>query len=222
MVIFKKICIAIMLYCCWPLSGFAQSDNTSIMIINIKRDTTYLYAESTMKDKDLAFRSAHTLLEMKVKDRLGTLCESDSVARYVARAEENCKELVARRGDYWRAFVYIKKSDILPVDSSHLVTQNQIIQLTADEKKMTSISRFSDIEPYIKSLKAESRVKAYGKYATMPKDELCHVFIYNHQGDIKAVLRVLPDSQLNLQTLQQDNIKNYKNHGAFWLQLKNK
>jgi hypothetical protein len=191
------------------------------MISKVKRDTTYLYAEATMKEKEQAFKSAHSLLGMKVREWLESQEAAMTIDSLVAKAEKGSVELEARRGDYCRAFVYIKKSDVLPVRNDNEVFNPNLVALTADERNMTGITQFDDIEPYVKGLEANGRVKAYGKYATMPKTEKCHVFIYDRQGDIKAVLRVQPGSQLNLRTLRQDNIKNYKNHGALWLQLKN-
>lgn len=220
------------LFCCFmisflllPQTSSAQSANASLMISNIKRDTTYLYAEATMKDKEEAFKNAHTLLGMKVKEWLMSQAiignEDSSVDSLVVVAEKSSSELSAPRGEYCRAFVYVKKSVLLPARNDPNDFTPNLVTLTADERNMIRITQFDDIEPYVKGLEAKGRVKAYGKYATMPKNEMCHVFIYDRQGDIKAVLRVQPGSQLNLRTMRQDNIKNYKNHGALWLQLKN-
>ena len=105
-------------------------------------------------------------------------------------------------------------SEEAPVETKPAIT------LTPDEHQMTSITRFYDIEPYIKDLKGKDRLIAYGKYATMPTNEDCHIFVYDQQGNISALLRKNGSSQINLNTLKEDNIKNYKNCGAIWFQLK--
>jgi hypothetical protein len=226
MVILQKLCLTFLFVCSWPLLASAQTVDVIAKIGNVKRDTTYLYAEATMKEREQAFKSAYALLSVKVKEWLLPRCHEDSINVYVAKATKNSMKLTASRGDYCRAFVYVKKSDILPALQTVMTVEeafpHRIVHLTDEEKQMTAISRFYDIEPYVKRLKAEGRVKAYGKYVTMPQGERCHVFIYDQKGDIKAVLRVLPDSQLNLNTLRDDNIRNYTNCGAFWLQLKDK
>jgi hypothetical protein len=159
-------------------------------------------------------------------------------------------QLETRRGDYYRAFVYVRKSDIMPVSDKNevkvlevapvaksnkieakpatIVTEEPlliegtrlVLKLTPDEKQMMQVQSFYDVEPYIKGLKSKNKLVAYGKYATMPTNEDCHLFVYDKQGNISALLRKCGANQYNLNTLKEDNIKNYKNCGAIWFQLK--
>lgn len=92
--------------------------------------------------------------------------------------------------------------------------------ISPEEQKMITLVRFDEIEPYIKQLKADDRISGYGKYRTMPKDELCHLFIYNREGDIVAVLENTPHETYNLKTREKDVISNYKNCGAIWFTLR--
>ena len=227
------------------LEGYAQSQDVAKQISNIKRDTTYLYAEATMKDLDEAFVGAKAILEMKVGDWIRGQKANEGVEVCIAKAKDHCFEVQTRRGDYYRAFVYVKKSDIMPVTDKNEVVVFQVapqeaekssandaiseeapveskpgIILTSDEQQMKSITSFYDVEPYIKDLKGKNRLIAYGKYATLPADEDCHLFVYDKQGNISALLRKTGDIQYNLNTLKEDNVKNYKNCGAIWFQLK--
>ena len=92
--------------------------------------------------------------------------------------------------------------------------------LTPEEKKMISMVSFYEIEPYIKQLKADDRIYGYGKYSTMPKDDLCHLFIYNREGEIVTVLFKTHQNTYNLKTREKDAISNYKNCGAIWFTLR--
>ena len=158
-------------------------------------------------------------------------------------------QLETRRGDLYRAFVYVKKNDILPVADKSEVTvfevapvaqpdkikpapviivekeapvvpKEHVLELTTDEKQMRLVRSFYEVEPFIKGLKSKGRVDKYGKYATMPADEDCHLFVYDKQGNISAWIRKSGNKQYNLNTLKEDNVKNYKNCGAIWFQLK--
>ena len=225
--------------------GYAQSQDVAKQISNIKRDTTYLYAEATMKDLGEAFVGAKAILEMKVGEWIQSQKANEGVEVCIAKAKDHCFEVQTRRGDYYRAFVYVKKSDIMPVtDKNEVVvfqvasqesvasSQNNaiseeapveaipVISLTPDEQQMKSITSFYDVEPYIKDLKSKNRLTAYGKYATLPKNEDCHLFVYDKQGNISALIRKSGNTQYNLNTLKEDNVKNYKNCGAIWFQLK--
>lgn len=226
----------------------AQTPATTKEINAVKRDINYIYAETTMKDVNEAILGAKSILEVKVGDWIHSQYPAEDVKLCIAKAKEHSFEIQTRRGDYYRAFVYVKKSDIMPVtDKSEVLvfqvnpttdnplsTPDEVISeeisvqetvpelptLTAEEQKMIAIDNFYDVEPYIKALKQRDGLKDYGKYATMPTDSDCHLFVYDRQGAVKAVLRKTSDSQLNLKTLKEDNVKNYKNCGAIWFRLK--
>ena len=107
------------------------------------------------------------------------------------------------------------------VSGNHNQPVIQGITLSSDENQMKEINSFYDIEPYIRRLKANNRLNGYGKYATMPTDSSCHIFVYDKNAKVVAVLRkTSSEFYLNLNTLVDDNIKNYKNCGAIWFQIK--
>jgi hypothetical protein len=172
---------------------------------------------------------------------------AEGIELCIVKAKEHFMQLDTRRGELYRAFVYVKKSDIMPVSYKSEVTvfevapvaqpkaapaiiisedapveekKAPVLELTSEEKQMKQIRSFYEVEPYIKGLKSRGKLKAYGKYATMPEDEDCHLFVYDKQGNISALLRKSGGKQYNLNTLKEDNVKNYKNCGAIWFQLK--
>lgn len=219
-------------------------------INKVKRDTMYIYAEATMKDLSEAYNGARAILEMKVGDWVRNQHPTEGIELCIVKAKEHFVQLETRRGDYYRAFVYVRKNDIMPVTDRSEVTvfevapvvqPNQpeaspaiivsedapvevapapVLELTSEEKQMKLVRSFYDVEPYIKGMKSKGRLKNYGKYATMPADEDCHLFVYDKQGNISALLRKNGTTQYNLNTLKEDNVKNYKNCGAIWFQLK--
>lgn len=219
-------------------------------INKVKRDTMYIYAEATMKDLNEAYNGARAILEMKVGDWVREQHPTEGIEVCIVKAKEHFIQLETRRGDFYRAFVYVRKSDIMPVTDKSEVTvfevapvvqPNQpqaaptiilsedapieekkapVLELTSEEKQMKQVSSFYEVEPYIKGLKSKDKLIAYGKYATMPENEDCYLFVYDKQGNITALLRKSGDLQYNLNTLKEDNVRNYKNCGAIWFQLK--
>ena len=219
-------------------------------INQVKRDTMYIYAEATMKDVNEAYNGARAILEMKVGDWVRSQHPDEGIEVCIVKAKEHFVQLETRRGDFYRAFVYVRKSDIMPVADKSEVTvfevapvvqPNQpeaspaiiisedapvevapapVLELTSEEKQMKLVRSFYDVEPFINGLKSKGRLKNYGKYATMPTDEDCHLFVYDKQGNIAALIRKSGSTQYNLNTLKEDNVKNYKNCGAIWFQLK--
>ena len=234
------------------LSSFCVAQTAADVTRNInrvKRDTMFIYAEATMKDVNEAYNGARAILEMKVGDWVRAQHPDEGIELCIVKAKEHFVQLETRRGDFYRAFVYVNKNDIMPVTDKHevsvfevspvaksdlleaapaiIVTEEppvedevSIVELTSDEKQMKMVRSFYDVEPYIKNLKDKNRLKAYGKYATMPVDEDCHLFVYDKQGNITALIRKSGERQFNLGTLKADNVRNYKNCGAIWFQLK--
>ena len=217
-------------------------------INKVKRDTMYIYAESTTKDLNEAYTNARAILEMQVGEWVQKQHPSDGIELCIVKAKEHFMQLDTRRGELYRAFVYVKKSDIMPVTDKSEVTvfevapstrqsqvevapaiivteeapkeEKAIVQLTSEEIQMKQVKSFYEVEPYIKGLKSKGKLNGYGKYATMPQGQDCHLFIYDKQGNISALIRKSGNLQYNLNTLKEDNVKNYKNCGAIWFQLK--
>ena len=225
------------------MSLIAQQDDLVRQIGRIKRDANFIYAEATMKNQKEALAGAKAILEVKVSDWIHQET-TENVDVCIAKAKEHCFELQTMRGDYYRAFVYVNKQDILPVtdkkevvvfqvdnstskdSSAEVISEDspspsvEVITLTADEEKMKSITSFYEIKPYIESLKKAGRLDTYGKYSTMPQDGKCHLFVYDKQGKVVAALRKTGNYILNIATLRGDNIKNYNECGAIWLRIK--
>jgi len=246
----RLLLILLISICYVPLCLAQTAADVAKNINKIKRDTMFIYAEATMKDLNEAYNGARAILEMKVGDWVRLQHPAEGIELCIVKAKEHFVQLETRRGDFYRAFVYVRKSDILPVADKSEVTvfevspvtkpnqmeakpaiivteempqveeKQQVLELTSEEKQMKLIRSFYDVEPYIKGLKSKGKLNAYGKYATMPENEDCHIFVYDKQGNISALLRKSGANQYNLNSLKEDNIKNYKNCGAIWFQLK--
>ena len=208
--------------------GQAQSINgvDSLNNINaIKRDTSYIYAEATMKDAIESQSSARAILELKLGEWLRNKYPSLNADSLVNLSKESWHDLVTRRGKYKRVFVFVSKDSVLPVVEKPEPVKEEppMPELTADEERMAQIHRFISIEPFINDLKDEGRLKAYGKYASLPEDDPCYLFVYNKEGEVVAVLRQAEDgSHFNLREKKDCNLRSYKNCGAIWFQLKEK
>ena len=235
----KKVLLCI----CLLASTYSQAQSVDgvdpLNDINaIKRDASYIYAEATMMDAVEAQSGAHALLELKLYDWLRSQHPEVNSDSLVSDSKGHWFDLVTRRGKYNRVFSYVDKRKVLPVveepvpvvDDSEPVVDDPVsimddflrLELTDDEETMAGIYRFANIEPYIKGLMEEQRVKAYGKYASLPEDAPCYLFVYNKDGDVVAVLRQTEDgNHFNLREKRDDNVRYYKNCGALWFQIKN-
>lgn len=249
----KGLKLVIILCLCSQYCMGSQTDEAR-QIAKIKSDTSYLYAEATMKDLSEAVLAAKSILEVQVSDWVKLKYPQEEIDVCIAKAKEHCFEVHTQRGNYQRALVYIKKTDIMPViDRNEIVvfqvsevnaqsvTDNQLDEeralnssisesaqevsiippsISDGEAHMASLKNFYELEPYITDLQQKGIVKAFGKYKDMPRNTDCYLFIYNRKGDVVAVLRHENGIDYNLRTLQTDQINNYKECGAIWLQTK--
>lgn len=218
--------------------------NDAVKDINqIKADTTYISAESTVKDWETAYDNARILLSREIEDWLTAQGVKD-VSGVIANSNEHILEIKTTRGSLYRAFVYVRKSDLLPykdkskvmvVDiptakdslSLDITEPDQIVEPeikftpTDFEVEMMGIKKSADIEPFIKTKKQNGKISNYGKYSTLPVDQFCYIFIYNKEGEVPACLRNDNGIAIDLSTGKQVTISDtYKGCGAIWFQLK--
>lgn len=209
--------------------GVDECDSDSAINV-IKLDTTFVYAESTMRDGIEALSGAKAILELKIHEWLRNINSNENAGLLVLNSKDKWCNLLTARGNYKRVFVYVRKSDVLPSYGETAPIMADIIPdqeeesdhvLTIEEEDMAAIDTFDALEPYVKEMKGKGRVEAYGKYASLPEYTLCYIFVYDRDGIVLAVLRQSEDGKyLNLRNQEEDNIRYYKNCGAIWLQLK--
>lgn len=217
------------------LCVFSQNNGDAVREINaIKSDTTYICAESTVKDWETAYENAKLLLTREIEDWLTKKGVKD-ISGVIATSNEHILEIKTTRGSLYRAFVYVNKNnllsftdkskvvvvDMLPIDSDSTNTVPSSDTLNSVEKEMLSIKTFSMIEPYIKAKKKKGIISRYGKYADMPETGLIYIFIYNREGLVPACLRSNGNVSVNLSNGHSESITDqYKGCGAIWFQLK--
>ncbi|MBO4802009.1 MAG: hypothetical protein J5545_09130 [Bacteroidaceae bacterium] len=136
----------------------AQQNADAVKNINaVKRDTTYLYAEATMSHPDSAFFGAKAILEMKVKDWVKVRYPADSVDVCIAKAKEHSFEIHTRRGQLFRAFVYVNKRDILPVTDRNEVVVFQVSQSASEQTPSTPVEIISEDAPVTEEQSASEK-----------------------------------------------------------------
>lgn len=222
------------------LCMFAQGNATQ-SINEIKRQgDIYLYAESTSQTWEEALDNAKYLLGVEIETWVKSL-DTKPADGYIAEAQNHVYNLKSMRGDRFRAFVYVKKTDVVPYNN---VSQLVVVPMSEEQKttisevsssrkqeadeykpskfeeEMMSITDANNIGMFIKRLKTEGKVVNYGKYKDMPSGIDCYLFVYNRDMAIPAYLYKQGDTYINIKTGKQDQVTNYAGCGAWWFQLK--
>lgn len=100
--------------------SFAQQDKTK-EINKIKKDRNYLTVTGTsMSSEEEASNNAHIMLIAEIDSWLKENSKED-VEGYTAKAKKSISFIQTKRGSLYRAFAYVKKSDILPYYKDEII-----------------------------------------------------------------------------------------------------
>lgn len=125
----KRVIKIIVCACLSQNLVFAQNENIKKSINNIKCDTTYIYGEATLANKDKAFEMAKQLLYINIEVWVKSILPNQDVNSVAAKKIDNyCQQLALMRGNQYRSFVYVNKNDIyafLPINNIAITLDNR-------------------------------------------------------------------------------------------------
>lgn len=87
-----------------------------------------------------------------------------------------------------------------------------------DQTLMREIALITDFSRFYSNRK--SSILEYGKYPTPVPDGDCYVLMYDNQKKVQVYMHQTDGRLVNLWTLKEDSIDNYKNYRPFWFRLK--
>lgn len=129
----------------WIVPALAQEDKNA-EINKIKRSRDYLTVTGTsMASAEEASENARMLIDVEIEQWLQENAEGD-IAGYIAKSKENLAVIETKRGSLFRAFIYVKKKDILPY------YENETVMAELPEPLVTEPSVVVD------SMKAEETI----------------------------------------------------------------
>ena len=218
--------------------AFAQNSEEAKKTINsIKKNSQYIYAEATAATQQDAKDLAEEILYEEINSYVASKKKMRINPEIVIN---NRKELVSSlalpRGNMFRSFIYVKKSDVLAVENSEMIgnkTSNgetaaatttpvvsTVTPVYADEvKQVMACSTFDEVKNLMTKLKSEGKIRHFGGYASLEDPDPYYLAIYNRQYQIVAVLTPGPN-RTNTKTGEEDKVTNYKGCGAVGFVLK--
>lgn len=216
-----------------------QTEELKKEINKIKKSTQYLYAETTMSDPEEALATA---LDMLMRDAQKWIVEKKKlndkdVDLVLTNLSQHYEKVELSRGDMFRAFVYVKKSDII-LSQNTVVTNGQQIMFGELEEglpqkvvtqkseelpeailRLLALRQYHEVPPCLETLLKEGIITDYKRYASLQNPDLYVLIIYNRQAEVEAILSEGPD-RINFRTGEPDGVANYKGRGAIGVQLR--
>ncbi len=150
---------------CFGISLWGQSSSadTKKVINKIKKSQSYLSAEATMPTEEDAIKTANELLVNEINEWVKSKRNSETVQQIVLQDISSCTEKMnMKRGTNVRAFVYVKKSDIVLIRG-----EGQIV--LSDNEKGADLQALSEITEPMKIEKETPASKKEKAVSTVEK-----------------------------------------------------
>lgn len=231
------VILAVALFSC--ASIFAQNtvDEKKREINAIKKNSDYIYAEATMAEQQAAIDLAKEILYQNVNEWVAKQKKFASASNLITvNTNYSVEDMTLPRGNWYRAFMYVKKSDIIPAGN---VSVMKIAQKESEMKKDVSMvptvksassedivknqllecRNTGQLSTLLKNLKAEGKVSDYRKLNDLTSPETYIIAIFSKEGVIRAILSEGAE-RTNLKTGRPDQISNYKGNGAIGIKIK--
>lgn len=233
-----KFCLMLLLILQTLTGSYAQQTEEQKKEINkIKKSSLYLYAETTMPDKEEAMMTAIDMLKDEAqrwvsekKKKQETDVDWEVVMTNVT---QSYNKIELPRGNMYRAFAYVKKSDVI-TGKNVIVSDVKMPESKVEEikeapdpqpaeqpeaiKRLLALKMYDEVPACVETLKKEGLITEYNRYASLPNPDDYVLIIYNRAGEVEAILSEGAE-RINMRTLQADGVANYKGRGAIGVKL---
>lgn len=200
----------------------------------------YLSIEHVDSLEDVALTKAKHYLQELIEEYVQNNKNLKDASSVVAMNMKS-QSITMPRGDKYRAFAYIKKSDILAADNASVTTYKKVSS-TEEAKsagssakpisttqpiatrrsetiaRLLTLQRFAEVQPALDQMKKDGHINEYAKYKELKDPTQYVLIIYNKNGDVEAVLSE-GRQRTNQKTGQPDDVTNYKGRAALGVKV---
>ncbi|MDO5130391.1 MAG: hypothetical protein Q4D64_10780 [Prevotellaceae bacterium] len=207
--------------------GMAAQNTADIKkeINMVKRSNSYIYAEATAPTVEEAKAVAEEILYAEVNEWAATKRKFQTKGNFVVNNKSDLwTSYSLPRGNMFRSFIYVKKSDIISVDDSDVIggLSKGVVKLNPSKAtpsfpdavlQVYHCTKYSELVETMTRLKNSGMITHYARYASLTKPEMYYLAIYDRRGTILSVL-TNGTPRLNVETGKEDGVLNYKGCGA--------
>lgn len=209
-----------------PCAGLSAQDDGAMKkkINSVKKNTSvYLYGEATAATEQEARDLAEDILHNEINKWAATKKKLQGSTNLIVNNKQSLwTSMSLPRGNMYRAFVYVKKTDIIPADNTEVIENNapalvsevsEVRTYPAAVLEIAACTKYDDFVDKIKQMKADGRVRCFERYAKLDNPDSYYLAIYDTGGNVIAVLTP-GASRRNVKTSVADGVKNYPGCGA--------
>lgn len=222
--------------------AFAQkAADVKKQINNIKKSSLYLYGEATAATE----QDAKDMAEQILNDEINKWGAGQKKLRgadfiLVNDRQEVTTSLSLPRGNMFRSFMYVKKTDvqkggnmqvITPTGQSASVVETMEaptppvasvpkVEYPALVQELTKVKTFDEMARRLEQAKREGRVMAFARYDQLDDPAVCYIVTYDTAKQTIAAILAPGEQRVNVMTGEaEDMFKKYSGYGAFGFKL---
>jgi len=226
------------------ISAFAQdAEEQKKKIASIKKSSSYIYAEVTTTDQQQAIDLATDMLHRNVNEWAAKQKKFAGSNKIITRNTNYAVDQITMpRANMFRAFMYVKKSDVIPAESVEVretpaEVANAITPKTPKAATITpignsgrdmvvgellTVKNTGQLSEQLKKLKNNGKVLEFDNLRGLNeknKNQSEYIMVvFNKEGVVEAILSE-GESRTNLKTGQLDQLANYKGRGAIGVKV---
>jgi hypothetical protein len=229
--------LAVALFSCTSIFAQSTVEEKKKEINAIKKNSDYIYAEATMADQQAAIDLAKEILYQNVNEWVAKQKKFAGASNVITvNTNYSVEDMTLPRGNWFRAFMYVKKTDIIPAGNVTVMKvvqkEPETVEVTPSDpeikpespediikKQLLECENTGQMSTLLKNLKAEGKITDYQKLNTITSPNEYIIAIFSKEGVIRAILSEGAE-RTNLKTGQPDQISNYKGNGAIGIKIK--
>lgn len=198
-------------------------------ITEVKKSDLYLYGEAVAATTDDARKLAKELLDMEIRQYVAEKKKSKGETIIASNLQEAQTSINLPRGNMFRSFIYLKKSDIFSANNAEIIaadTRSEVAEVkkqTVYPEVVNTLASFTDyyeMAAKLKQLKEEGKVGHYARYANLENAEIYYMVVYNPDGKVVALLTPGPERK-NVKSGQTQKLTDFSGCGAIGFSIKN-
>lgn len=239
-----KITQIFLLFALCSMAALAQTaDEQKKKIASVKKSNNYIYAEVTTTDQQQAIDLATDMLHQNVNEWAAKEKKFAGSAKIITvNTNYDVEQITMPRANMFRAFMYVKKSDIIPANNVEVRdTPTEVASTSSTKPKAATITPISNntrdavvstllaikntgqLSAKLKELKANGKVSEYNNLRGLKDKNMTEyiMVVFNKEGNVEAVLSE-GENRINLSSGNPDQLTNYKGRGAIGIKVNNK
>lgn len=236
----KKLLTLLFAFLTMSVVSAQNMEEQKKQIANIKKSDAYIYAEVTTTDQQQAVDLATEMLHNNINEWVSKKKKFAGSNKVITRNKNfSIEKITMPRANMYRAFMYVKKTDIIPANNVEVMEKNKKTTPSVQQKlikpaivepiktnrdiviqSLLKVQNTGQLSTLLKDLKNSNKIREYNNLRGLKDKNIAEyiMIVFNKNGIIEAILSEGAERK-NLKTGATDLLANYKGCGAIGVKV---